>query len=121
VYVVGVGTKSGSIIPDPAILKERRADSSRSRSRRYSRSHGRAAARTELDREPDRDIAAKSSPASNATLAEPAGGKLRRTLLAVLFAAGVLLCLGTVLLSGPAELWLQAAAVLVAALILTSY
>ena len=34
VYVVGVGTASGSIIPDPAILtKECRADSSRSRSR----------------------------------------------------------------------------------------
>ena len=36
-----------------------------------------------------------------------------------LFAAGVVLCLGTILLSAPAELWLQSAAVIVAVIILT--
>jgi hypothetical protein len=34
-----------------------------------------------------------------------------------LFAAGIVLCLGTVLLSAPAELWWQAAAAAAAALV----
>ena len=122
VYVVGVGTASGSIIPDPAILTKNaepiRAVLDRASLQQIARAGG--GTYFELDREPDRDIAAKiiTSIKRNAGTSQQAES-YEELYWRFLFAAGVLLCLGTVLLSGPAELWLQAAAVLIAALILT--
>src|SRR5437762_11446740 len=121
VYVVGVGTTGGSIIPDPAIITKKaepiRAVLDRASLQQIARAGG--GAYFELDREPDRDIAAKiiTSIKRNAGTSQQVES-YEDLYWRFLFAAGVLLCLGTFLLTGPAELWLQAAAVVVAALIL---
>ena len=123
VYVVGVGTTGGSIIPDPAIITKKaepiRAVLDRASLQQIARAGG--GAYFELDREPDRDIAAKiiTSIKRNAGTSQQVES-YEDLYWRFLFAAGVLLCLGTVLLAGPAELWLQAAAAIVAALILTN-
>jgi Ca-activated chloride channel homolog len=123
VFVVGVGTAGGSVIPDPAILTRNaepiRAVLDRASLQQIARAGG--GTYFELDREPDRDIAAKIITSIKRNTASSQQVESYEELYwRFLFAAGVLLCLGTVLLSAPAELWLQAAAVLVAALILTS-
>ena len=123
VYVVGVGTTGGSIIPDPAIITKKaepiRAVLDRASLQQIARAGG--GQYFELDREPDRDIAAKiiTSIKRNAGTSQQVES-YEDLYWRFLFAAGVLLCLGTVLLAGPAELWLQAAAAIVAALILTN-
>jgi Ca-activated chloride channel family protein len=119
VYVVGVGTTAGSIIPDPAGREPIRASLDRASLQQIARTGG--GEYFELDREPDRDIAAKiitSIKRKSGTSQEVES--YEALYWRFLFAAGVFLCLGTVLLTGPAELWLQAAAAIVAALILTS-
>ena len=123
VYVVGVGTVGGSIIPDPAIITKKaepiRAVLDRASLQQIARAGG--GAYFELDHETDRDIASKiiTSVKRNAGASQQVES-FEALYWRFLFAAGVLLCLGTVLLSAPAELWLQAAAVLIAALILTN-
>jgi Ca-activated chloride channel family protein len=119
VYVVGVGTTGGSIIPDPARREPIRASLDRPSLQQIARTGG--GEYFELDREPDRDIADKiitrvKRNSGTSQEVESYEGLYWR----FLFAAGVFLCLGTLLLTGPAELWLQAAAAIVAALILTS-
>src|SRR5262249_40518542 len=124
VYVVGVGTTAGSIIPDPAIIPRKaepiRAVLDRASLQQIARAGG--GEYFELDREPDRDIAAKiiTSIKRNAGTSQQVES-YEDLYWRFLFAAGVFLCLGTLLLSAPAELWLQAAAAIVAALILTNY
>jgi Ca-activated chloride channel family protein len=121
VYVVGVGTTAGSIIPDPIRKDEPiRAVLDRASLQQIARAGG--GEYFELDRETDRDIAGKiiTSIKRNAGTSRPVES-YEPLYWRFLFAAGVLLCLGTVLLSAPAELWLQAAAAIVAALILTNY
>jgi Ca-activated chloride channel family protein len=121
VYVVGVGTTAGSIIPDPIRKDEPiRAVLDRASLQQIARAGG--GEYFELDRETDRDIAGKiiTSVKRNAGTSRQVES-YEPLYWRFLFAAGVLLCLGTVLLSAPAELWLQAAAAIVAALILTNY
>ena len=74
-----------------------------------------------LGREPDRDIATKiiTSVKRSAGTSQQVES-FEELYWRLLFAAGVLLCLGTVLLKAPAELWWQAAAAVAAALILTN-
>jgi Ca-activated chloride channel homolog len=121
VYVVGVGTVSGSVIFDPKSGESIRAVLDRASLQQIARAGG--GEYFELDRENDRDIAAKiiTSVKRNAAGSSQQVESFEPLYWRFLFAAGILLCLGTVLLSAPAELWLQAAAVLVAALILTSH
>jgi hypothetical protein len=118
VYVVGVGTTGGSLIPDPARIAEPiRAALDRDSLRQIARAGG--GEYFELGREPDRDIAAKIIVSVKRRAVT--GQKVESfadLYWQFLFAAGVFLCLGTVLLRAPAELWLQAAAATVAALIL---
>ena len=123
VYVVGVGTAAGSIIPDPAVIEKKaeplRAVLDRNSLLQIARAGG--GEYFELGRELDRDIAAKII----AAVKRNAGSvreveNFEELYWRFLFAAGVVLCLGTVLLSAPAELWLQSAAVVAAALILTN-
>jgi Ca-activated chloride channel family protein len=117
VYVVGVGTTSGSIIPDPAHLgPPLRAVLDRDSLRQIARAGG--GEYFELGHEPDRDIAAKII----ASVKKTAGTiqqveSYEELYWRFLFAAGVLLCLGTVLLSAPAELWWQAGAAAAVALV----
>jgi Ca-activated chloride channel family protein len=120
VYVVGVGTTSGSIIPDPAHTGPPvRASLDRDSLRQIARAGG--GEYFELSHEPDRDIAAKII----ASVKRRAGTiqqveSYEELYWRFLFAAGILLCLGTVLLSAPAELWWQAAAAATAAFIFVS-
>jgi Ca-activated chloride channel homolog len=120
VYVVGVGTTAGSIIPDPTRKDEPiRAVLDRASLQQIARVGG--GEYFELDRETDRDIAAKiiTNIKRNAGTSRPVES-FEPLYWRFLLAAGVFLCLGTVLLNAPTELWLQAAAAIVAALILTS-
>jgi hypothetical protein len=118
VYVVGVGTTGGSLIPDPAQKAEPiRATLDRDSLRKIAQVGG--GEYFELGREPDRDVAATII----ASVKRRAGTSQQSESFEdlywqFLFAAGVFLCLGTVLLRAPAELWWQAAAAIVAALIL---
>ena len=106
VYVVGVGTTGGSIIPDPAIITKKaepiRAVLDRASLQQIARAGG--GDYFELDHETDRDIAAKiiTSVKRNAGTSQQVES-YEELYWRVLFAAGVLLCLGTVLLSAPAE------------------
>lgn len=120
VYVVGVGTTAGSIIPDPTRKDEPiRAVLDRVSLQQIARAGG--GEYFELDRETDRDIAGKiiTSIKRNAGTSRQVES-YEPLYWRFLFAAGVFLCLGTILLSGPAELWLEAAAAIVAVLILTN-
>jgi Ca-activated chloride channel family protein len=118
VYVVGVGTTGGAIIPDPVKRDPIRAVLDRASLQQIAQAGG--GSYFELDREPDRDIAAKiiTSIKRNAGTSQPVES-YEDLYWRFLLAAGVCLCLGTLLLSAPAELWLQAAAAIIAALILT--
>ncbi len=123
VYVVGVGTTGGSIIPDPAVAAKTaepiRAVLDRGSLVQIARAGG--GEYFELGRELDRDIAAKIIAAVKRN-----AGTVRQVenseelYWRFLFAAGVLLCLGTLWLSAPAELWLQSAAAVAAVLILVN-
>src|ERR1051325_5157355 len=110
VYVIGVGTTSGAIIPDPGRLGPPvRAILDRNSLQQIARAGG--GEYFELGRETDRDIAAKII----ASVKRHAGTSKQvesyeELYWRFLFAAGIVLCLGTVLLSAPAELWWQAAA-----------
>jgi Ca-activated chloride channel family protein len=116
VYVVGVGTTSGSIIPDPAHLgPPLRAVLDRDSLRQIARAGG--GEYFELGHEPDRDIAAKIIASVKRTAGTIQQVESYEELYwRFLFAAGALLCLGTILLSAPAELWWQAAAAAAVAL-----
>jgi von Willebrand factor type A domain len=123
VYVVGVGTAAGSIIPAPARITSTdgpiRAVLDRNSLLQIARVGG--GEYFELGREPDRDIAAKII----AGVKRRAGTSQQvesyeELYWRCLFAAGILLCLGTFLLSAPAELCWQAAAAVAAAVILTN-
>lgn len=124
VYVVGVGTPAGGVIPEPVRFDGSTPPPTHSV---LDRASLREIARVgggeyfELGREPDRDIAFKII----------AGVKRRAEVQQqvesyedlywrLLFAAAVVLCLGALLLKGTTELWWQAAAVIAAALILAN-
>ena len=117
VYVIGVGTTTGAIIPDPGKLGPPvRAILDRNSLQQIARAGG--GEYFELDREADREIAAKII----ASVKRLAGTSKQvesyeELYWRFLFAAGIVLCLGTVLLSAPAELWWQAAAAATAALV----
>ena len=118
VYVVGVGTTGGAIIPDPIRTNERILASLDRDSLRKIASAG-GGEYFELGREPDRDIAATII----ANVKRRAGTTQQTEnyedlYWQALFAAAVFLCLGTVLLKAPAELWWQVAAAVVAVLLL---
>ena len=122
VYVVGVGTTGGSIIPAPARITSTdgpvRAVLDRGSLRQIARAGG--GEYFELGREPDRDIAAKIiASVKRRVMTSQQVESYEELYWRFLFAAGIFLCLGTVLLSAPAELWWQAAAAVAAALILT--
>jgi Ca-activated chloride channel homolog len=123
VYVVGVGTTAGAIIPAPARITDTdgpiRAVLDRDSLRRIATAGG--GEYFELGRELDRDIAAKII----AGVKRRAGTSQQvesyeELYWPFLFAAAVFLCFGTFLLSASAELWWQAATAVVAVLILTN-
>jgi Ca-activated chloride channel family protein len=117
VYVVGVGTTSGAIIPDPARLGPPiRGVLDRDSLRQIANAGG--GEYFELSHEPDRDIAAKiiGSVKRRAGTSQQVES-YEELYWRFLFAAGIVLCLGTVLLSAPAELWWQAAAAATAAVV----
>ena len=125
VYVVGVGTTTGGLIPEPV-----RSDSGVPHPpirAVLDRDSLRAIARVgrgeyfEIGQDPDRDIALKI------ILNVRRRAKVTREVdryedvyWQFLFAAGTLLCLGTFLIKRSTELWWQAAAALVAVALLTS-
>ena len=123
VYVVGVGTTGGSIIPAPARITSTdgpvRAILDRGSLRQIAQAGG--GEYFELGRELDRDIAAKiiASVKRRARTSQQVES-YEELYWRFLLAAGIFLCLGTVLLSAPTELWWQAAAAIAAALILTN-
>ena len=120
VYVVGVGTIGGSIIPDPARLGPPiRASLDRDSLRQIATAGG--GEYFELNREPDRDIAAKIITNVKRRAGTSQEVETYEELYwRFLFAAGILLCVGTVLISAPAELWCQAAAAAAVAVVFVS-
>jgi Ca-activated chloride channel family protein len=125
VYVIGVGTIGGALIPQPARLNVSapaapvRAVLDRDSLRLIARAGG--GEYFELGREPDRDIAGKII----ASVKRRASTNQRVEVYEELYwqfllAAGVFLFLGTLFLNGATELWWQAAGALAAALILTN-
>ena len=125
IYVVGVGTTSGAILPEPPPVKGQaptgpiRAVLDRS-SLRHIADVGRGEY-FELGRDPDREIAAKiisrvKSQARTNQQVESVEDLYWRFLLF----AGLFLCLGAVLLNSVTELGWQAVTALIAALILTT-
>jgi Ca-activated chloride channel family protein len=125
VYVVGVGTPGGGIIPEPATTASvaagppLRAILDRESLRQIARAGG--GEYFELGREPDRDIASKiiASVKRGATTTQRFES-FEDIYWRFLFAAGVVLCLGTLLLASPTELSWQAVAALVAVLVLAN-
>ena len=119
VYVVGVGTTAGAIIPDPMHGPPIRAVLDRNSLRQIAQAGG--GEYFELGHEPDRDIAARiiTSVKSRAGTTQQVES-YEELYWRFLFAAGIVLCLGTVLLSAPAELWWQAATAATVALVFVS-
>ena len=125
VYVVGVGTTTGGIIPDPGRPGENRppekvrATLDRDSLREIASVGG--GTYFEIGRETDRDVAFKiiSSVRRRATLGQQEESH-EELYWRFLFAAAVFLCLGTIVLKEGTELWWQAAGTLAAILILTS-
>lgn len=124
VYVVGVGTTSGGLIPEPVIpgrtpTPPLRSVLDRESLRQIARSGG--GEYFELDRESDREVASKiiASVRRGAGLNQQAES-YEDLYWRFLLAAAVFLGFGTFLLKGTAELWWQAAGALAVALILGS-
>ena len=116
VYVVGVGTPTGGMIPRPAVFDARsgpppviRAVLDRDSLRDIARVGG--GEYFELGLEPDRDVALRiiSSVKQRAKVAEVVESH-EDFYWQLLFAAGVILCLGTFFLRERMELWGQVAA-----------
>ena len=126
VYVVGVGTTGGGVIPQPARVGAGGAPAApvqavldRNSLRQIARAGG--GEYFELGREPDRDIAAKIINSVRRHARTNQSVETTEELYwRFLLAAGVFLCLGTLLLKGATELWFQAGGAIVAALILTN-
>jgi hypothetical protein len=123
VYVIGVGTTGGSIIPDPARFTRNadpiRAVLDRGSLLKIARAGG--GEYFELGRELDRDIAAKIiTSVKRRAMAGQQVESYEDLYWRFLFAAGIILCLGTILLSTRTELLWQAAAVVAAVFILTN-
>jgi Ca-activated chloride channel family protein len=125
VYVVGVGTPTGGLIPEPTRytgglpLPPVLATLDRNSLREIARVGG--GEYFEIGQESDRDVAFKI------ILSVRRRSKVSETLQTYedfywrfLFAAAVFLCLGTFLLKGSTELWWQAAGALAALLILST-
>jgi len=123
VYVVGVGTTAGGLIPQSTRrgtpLSTIQAVLDRESLREIARAGG--GEYFEIGHESDRDVAFKI------ILSVRRRAKVNQELESYedlywrfLFAAAVFLCLGTFLLKGTAELWWQAAGALVAMLILAN-
>ena len=123
VYVGGVGTTTGGLIPEPVLHQDGvphppiRAVLDRDSLREIARSGG--GEYFEIGQEPDRDVAFKI------ILDVRRRAKVSQTVDSYedfywrfLFAAGIFLCLGTCLLKRSTELWWQAAAALVAVALL---
>ena len=122
VYVVGVGTTGGGIIPEPvrtSTAAPLRAVLDRNSLRQIAFAGG--GEYFELGREADRDVAAKiiAGVRRRARTSQPVE-TYEELYWRLLFAAGVFLCLGTLLLRAPTELCWQAAGALAAALILAN-
>jgi Ca-activated chloride channel family protein len=124
VYVVGVGTTGGATIPSPTMSAENadppiRAVLDRDSLRDIARAGG--GDYFELDRQPDREIAARiiSSVRRHATEVSTAETQVD-LYWRFLLAAALVLCAGTLLVRDPTELWLHAAASVVALLVLAS-
>lgn len=128
VNVVGVGTTTGGMIPEPADLNGTRppptirAVLDRDSLRQIAMAGG--GEYFELGREPDRDVAFRiiDSVRRRAKASEAIQPQERSEDLYwwFLFAGGVLLCLGTLLLKEKAELWWQAAGAVVGLLIVAN-
>lgn len=123
VYVVGVGTTVGGLIPEPprfggaAPSAPLRAMLDRESLRQIARTGG--GEYFELGREPDRDIATKII--ISVKRRAVTGQRVERydeLYWRFLFAAGVSLCLGAFLVKSATELWWQAAGALGALVIL---
>jgi len=125
VYVVGVGTTAGGLIPEPTRAdggtprEAIRAVLDRDSLREIARAGG--GEYFEIGREPDRDVAFKII---NSVRRRDKGSLEEKSYEDLywrfLFAAAVFLCLGTFLLKGGTELWWQAAGALAAMLILAN-
>jgi Ca-activated chloride channel family protein len=123
VYVVGVGTAAGGIIPEPpgpsASLVPIRGTLDRESLRFIAQAGG--GEYFEIGRQPDREIAARII-----TSVRKRGAMSRETETSqelywqFLFAAGVILCAGTVLIRHRTEVWWHAAAAAAALLLLAS-
>ena len=123
VYVVGVGTTGGGLIPEPprpngvVVPTPTRAVLDRDSLRQIARAGG--GEYYELGREPDRDIATKIIVAvKRRAMTNQRVENYEELYWRFLFAAGVFLCLGAFLVKSATELWWQAAGALGAVLIL---
>ena len=121
VYVVGVGTTAGGLIPEPGARTPPtiRAVLDRDSLRAIAREGG--GEYFEIGHEPDREVAFKI------LLSVRRRAKVSQVVESYedlywrfLFAAAVFLCLGAFLVKGTTELWWQAAGALVAVLILAN-
>src|SRR3989442_13159141 len=125
VYVVGVGTTTGGLIPEPVrfeggvAIPPSRAVLDRNSLREIARVGG--GEYVEIGREPDRDVAFRIilSVRRRAQVSQEVDS-YEDFYWRFLFAAGVFLCLGTFLLKASTELWWQAAVALVAVMILAN-
>lgn len=125
VYVVGIGTTTGGIIPDPGrpgdtgTPEKIRSVLDRDSLRNIATAGG--GTYFEIGRETDRDVAFKiiSSVRRRATLGQQEESH-EELYWRFLFAAAMFLCLGAFVLKEGAELWWQAAGALAAIVILTN-
>jgi len=123
VYVVGVGTTGGAMIPEPVRIDGAvrpppiRAVLDRDSLRQIARFGG--GEYFELGREPDREIATKIIVGvKRRAMTNQQVESYEELYWRFLFGAGVVLCLGTFLMKSATELWWQAAGTLGALVIL---
>ena len=125
VYVVGVGTTTGAMIPLPAVYDPNspppviRAVLDRDSLRQIARAGG--GEYFELGVEPDRDVAARiiTSVKRRAKIAQVVESN-EDLYWEFLFAAAVVLCLGTLMLREAAELWWHIGAVIATLAVLSA-
>ncbi len=114
IYVVGIGTTVGGVIPEPTGVKPAETPFRSALDRESLRAIANAGGGDyfEIDRQPDRDIALTIMRAVRGrTSAARVEESNREIYQGFLIAAGALLCVGTLLMRQRAELWWQVAGI----------